>query len=77
MVSRPAARSAARDGATATCIGLLDPIRKAFANANGVKPALFSANSESACATTATAPASSTPTWAMMAGVATTCEGFG
>jgi excinuclease UvrABC ATPase subunit len=30
----------------ATCSGLLDPIRKAFAMANGVKPALFSANSE-------------------------------
>ena len=29
--------------------GLLDPIRKAFAKANGVKPALFSANSEGAC----------------------------
>jgi excinuclease UvrABC ATPase subunit len=33
----------------ATYSGLLDPIRKAFANANGVKPALFSANSEGAC----------------------------
>jgi excinuclease UvrABC ATPase subunit len=44
-------------------IGLLDPIRKAFAKANGVKPALFSANSEGACAPAATTPASSTPTW--------------
>lgn len=33
----------------ATATGLLDPIRKAFAKANGVKPALFSANSEGAC----------------------------
>ncbi|MDP9351496.1 MAG: ATP-binding cassette domain-containing protein, partial [Chloroflexota bacterium] len=33
----------------ATYLGLLDPIRKAFAKANGVKPALFSANSEGAC----------------------------
>jgi excinuclease UvrABC ATPase subunit len=35
----------------ATYSGLLDPIRKAFASANGVKPALFSSNSEGACAT--------------------------
>ncbi len=35
----------------ATYSGLLDPIRKAFARANGVKPALFSANSEGACPT--------------------------
>jgi len=34
----------------ATYTGLLDPIRAAFAKANGVKPALFSANSEGACA---------------------------
>jgi excinuclease UvrABC ATPase subunit len=33
----------------ATYTGLLDPIRKAFAKASGVKPALFSANSEGAC----------------------------
>src|SRR3954468_13639761 len=33
----------------ATYTGLLDPIRKAFAKANGVKPALFSSNSEGAC----------------------------
>lgn len=33
----------------ATYTGLLDPVRKAFAKANGVKPALFSANSEGAC----------------------------
>ncbi|MGB0101202.1 MAG: excinuclease ABC subunit UvrA [Nocardioides sp.] len=35
----------------ATYTGLLDPIRKAFAKANGVKPALFSSNSEGACST--------------------------
>ena len=35
----------------ATYTGLLDPIRNAFAKANGVKPALFSANSEGACST--------------------------
>ena len=33
----------------ATYTGLLDPIRKAFAKANGVKDSLFSANSEGAC----------------------------
>ena len=38
-----------RRGNPATYTGLLDPIRKAFAKANGVKPALFSANSEGAC----------------------------
>lgn len=46
----------------ATYTGLLDPIRKAFAKANGVKPALFSSNSE-APARRATAPVSSTPIW--------------
>jgi excinuclease UvrABC ATPase subunit len=35
----------------ATYTGLLEPIRKAFAKANGVKPALFSSNSEGACST--------------------------
>ncbi|NLT26274.1 MAG: excinuclease ABC subunit UvrA, partial [Microbacteriaceae bacterium] len=38
-----------RRSSTATCTGLFDHIRKAFAKANGVKPALFSANSEGAC----------------------------
>jgi excinuclease ABC A subunit len=33
----------------ATYTGMLEPIRKAFAKENGVKPALFSANSEGAC----------------------------
>ncbi|MER7154007.1 excinuclease ABC subunit UvrA [Streptomyces lydicus] len=57
----------------ATYTGLLDPIRKAFAKANGVKPALFSANSEGACATCNGAGVIYTDL-AMMAGVATTCE---
>ncbi len=35
----------------ATYTGMLEPIRKAFAKANGVKPALFSSNSEGACPT--------------------------
>src|SRR6185437_15625721 len=53
--------------------GLLDPIRKAFAKANGVKPALFSANSEGACPTCNGAGVVYTDL-AMMAGVATICE---
>lgn len=57
----------------ATYTGLLDPIRKAFARANGVKPGLFSANSEGAC------PACNGSgvieiDLAMMAGVAVTCD---
>ncbi|MFN8169581.1 MAG: excinuclease ABC subunit UvrA [Candidatus Nanopelagicales bacterium] len=57
----------------ATYTGLLEPIRKAFGKANGVKPALFSANSEGAC------PACNGngviyTDLAMMAGVAVTCE---
>jgi excinuclease UvrABC ATPase subunit len=57
----------------ATYTGLLEPIRKAFAKANGVKPALFSANSEGACPTCKGAGVIYTDL-AMMAGVATTCE---
>ncbi|WP_037675607.1 excinuclease ABC subunit UvrA [Streptomyces griseus] len=57
----------------ATYTGLLDPIRKAFAKANGVKPALFSANSEGACPACNGAGVVYTDL-AMMAGVATTCE---
>jgi excinuclease ABC A subunit len=57
----------------ATYTGLLDPIRKAFAKANGVKPALFSANSEGACPTCNGAGVIYTDL-AMMAGVATVCE---
>ncbi|WP_108932530.1 ATP-binding cassette domain-containing protein [Streptomyces ardesiacus] len=57
----------------ATYTGLLDPIRKAFAKANGVKPALFSANSEGACPTCNGAGVVYTDL-AMMAGVASPCE---
>ncbi|WP_329208719.1 excinuclease ABC subunit UvrA [Streptomyces sp. NBC_00683] len=57
----------------ATYTGLLEPIRKAFAKENGVKPALFSANSEGACPTCNGAGVIYTDL-AMMAGVATTCE---
>ncbi|MFE3517999.1 ATP-binding cassette domain-containing protein [Streptomyces sp. NPDC059166] len=57
----------------ATYTGLLDPIRKAFAKENGVKPALFSANSEGACPTCNGAGVVYTDL-AMMAGVASPCE---
>ena len=57
----------------ATYTKLLDPIRKAFAKANGVKPALFSANSEGACPNCNGAGVIYTDL-AMMAGVATVCE---
>jgi len=57
----------------ATYTGLLDRIRRAFAKANGVKPALFSANSEGACPTCNGAGVIYIDL-AMMAGVATTCE---
>ncbi|MGY5032497.1 ATP-binding cassette domain-containing protein [Streptomyces sp. 900116325] len=57
----------------ATYTGLLDPIRKAFAKANGVKPALFSANSEGACPNCNGAGVIYTDL-AMMAGVETICE---
>ena len=57
----------------ATYTGLLDPIRKAFAKANGVKPALFSANSEGACPNCNGAGVIYMDL-AIMAGVATPCE---
>ena len=57
----------------ATYTKLLDPIRKAFAKANGVKPGLFSANSDGACPACNGAGVIYTDL-AMMAGVATTCE---
>ncbi len=57
----------------ATYTGLLDPIRKAFAKANGVKPALFSANSEGACPGCNGAGVIYSDL-AIMAGAATTCE---
>lgn len=57
----------------ATYTGLLEPIRKAFAKANGVKPALFSANSEGACPACNGAGVIYTDL-AIMAGIATVCE---
>jgi excinuclease UvrABC ATPase subunit len=57
----------------ATYTGLLEPIRKAFAKANGVKPALFSANSEGACPNCNGAGVIFTDL-GIMASVATTCE---
>jgi excinuclease UvrABC ATPase subunit len=57
----------------ATYTGLLDPVRKAFAKANGVKPSLFSANSEGACPNCNGTGVIYTDL-AMMAGVATVCE---
>jgi excinuclease UvrABC ATPase subunit len=60
----------------ATYSGLLDPIRTAFAKANGVKPALFSANSEGACPSCNGAGVIYTDL-GMMAGVTTVCEDCG
>jgi excinuclease UvrABC ATPase subunit len=57
----------------ATYTGLLEPIRKAFAKANGVKPALFSANSEGACPNCNGAGVIYTDL-GIMAGTATPCE---
>jgi len=57
----------------ATYTGLLDPVRKAFAKENGVKPGLFSANSEGACPACNGAGVIYTDL-AVMASVATTCE---
>ena len=57
----------------ATYTGLLDPIRKAFAKTNGVKPGLFSANSDGACPNCNGAGVTYIDL-GMMAGVATTCE---
>ena len=57
----------------ATYTGLLEPIRRAFAKANGVKPALFSANSEGACQTCNGAGVIYTDL-GMMAGVSSVCE---
>ncbi|KAA2266024.1 excinuclease ABC subunit UvrA [Solihabitans fulvus] len=68
-----AAIKGSRRSNPATYTGLLDPIRKAFAKANGVKPALFSANSEGACPNCNGAGVIYTDL-AMMAGVATICE---
>ncbi|MEV1043695.1 excinuclease ABC subunit UvrA [Streptomyces sp. NPDC049916] len=60
----------------ATYTGLLDPIRKAFAKVNGVKPALFSANSEGACPTCNGAGVIFTDL-GMMASVSSPCEDCG
>jgi excinuclease UvrABC ATPase subunit len=57
----------------ATYTELLEPIRKAFAKANGVKPTLFSANSEGACPTCNGAGVLYTDL-GMMAGVSSVCE---
>jgi excinuclease ABC A subunit len=68
-----AAIKGSRRSNPATYTGVLDPIRKAFAKANGVKPALFSANSEGACPHCNGAGVIYTDL-AMMASVATVCE---
>jgi len=72
VVDQAAIRGSRRSN-PATYTGLLDPIRTAFAKANGVKAALFSANSEGACPNCNGAGVVYTDL-AMMAGVATTCE---
>ncbi|QUI30185.1 excinuclease ABC subunit UvrA [Streptomyces alfalfae] len=72
VVDQGAIRGSRRSN-PATYTGLLDPIRKAFAKANGVKPALFSANSEGACPACNGAGVIFTDL-AMMAGVSTPCE---
>ena len=62
-----------RRSSPATYSGLLEPIRRAFAKANGVKPALFSANSEGACPGCNGAGVIYTEL-TIMASVASTCE---
>jgi len=72
LVDQTAIRGSRRSN-PATYTGLLDPIRTAFAKPNGVKPALFSANSEGACPACNGAGVIYTDL-AMMRGVATICE---
>ena len=72
IVDQTAIRGSRRSN-PATYSGLLDPVRTAFARANGVKPALFSANSEGACPTCNGAGVIYTDL-GMMAGVTTVCE---
>jgi excinuclease UvrABC ATPase subunit len=72
MVDQAPIRGSRRSN-PATYTGLLDPIRTAFAKANGVKAALFSANSEGACPNCNGIGLVYTDL-AMMAGVATVCE---
>src|ERR687897_651630 len=73
VVVDQAAIKGSRRSNPATYTGLLEPVRKAFAKANGVKPALFSSNSEGACPTCNGAGVIYTDL-AMMAGVATICD---
>ncbi len=73
VVVDQAAIKGSRRSNPATYTGLLDPIRKAFAKANGVKPALFSANSEGACPTCNGAGVIFTEL-GFMETVSTTCE---
>jgi excinuclease ABC A subunit len=72
VVDQGAIRGSRRSN-PATYTGLLDPIRKAFAKANGVKPALFSSNSEGACPTCNGAGVVYTEL-GVMATVESTCE---
>ncbi len=72
MIDQGAIRGSRRSN-PATYTGLLEPIRKAFAKANGVKPALFSANSEGACPTCNGAGVIYTDL-GVMATVESTCE---
>jgi excinuclease UvrABC ATPase subunit len=72
IVDQGAIRGSRRSN-PATYSGLLDPIRKAFAKTNGVKPALFSSNSEGACPACNGAGVVYTEL-GVMATVATTCE---
>jgi excinuclease UvrABC ATPase subunit len=72
LVDQSAIRGSRRSN-PATYTGILDPIRKAFAKANGVKPALFSANSEGACPACAGLGMIFTDL-AFMAGAASVCE---
>jgi excinuclease UvrABC ATPase subunit len=72
VVDQSAIRGSRRSN-PATYTGLLDPIRTAFAKANGVKAALFSANSDGACPNCKGIGLVYTDL-AMMAGVASVCE---
>ncbi|WP_332667699.1 excinuclease ABC subunit UvrA [Aeromicrobium sp.] len=72
VVDQGAIRGSRRSN-PATYTGLLEPIRKAFAKANGVKPALFSSNSEGACPTCNGAGVIYTEL-GVMATVQSTCE---
>ncbi|WP_431919771.1 ATP-binding cassette domain-containing protein [Amycolatopsis tucumanensis] len=72
VVDQSAIRGSRRSN-PATYTGLLDPVRAAFAKAGGVKPALFSSNSEGACPACKGAGVVYTDL-ALMAGVTTVCE---